>query len=162
MSTIFRKKGITKINQFDSNLNYLAVTNFSLISKDLFVLTLHTKSIYDDKTSSDGIRILITRFYPRGVKKERFDLWIRDASPTPNLLKEYKKGLIVWPEFSKRFRKQLTSLEESKAAIDRLAELSKSADITLLCYEREGENCHRTIVKSRLENLLKKKHARTV
>jgi len=120
------------------------------------MLTIFTNSVYEEKTSSDGIRVLITRFYPRGVKKECFDIWIRGASPTPDLLKEYKKGLIGWPEFSKRFRKQLTSLEESKAAMDSILELSKSSDITLLCYEKEGENCHRTLVKSRVEKLLKK------
>jgi uncharacterized protein YeaO (DUF488 family) len=120
-------------------------------------LALQTKSIYEEKNSSGGLRILITRFYPRGVKKERFDLWLRGASPTPGLLKEFKTGVIGWAEFSKRFRKQLISLEESKAAIDQIAELSKSGDITLLCYEKEGENCHRTIVKSRVEKLLKKK-----
>jgi uncharacterized protein YeaO (DUF488 family) len=119
-------------------------------------LTIQTKSIYEDKTSSDGVRALISRYYPRGVKKERFDLWIRDLSPTPDLLKEYKKGLIGWPEFSKRFRKQLTSLEASKAAVDRILEISKSNTVTLLCYENEGENCHRNLVKSRVEKLLKK------
>ena len=72
------------------------------------------------------------------------------------LLKEYKTGVIGWAEFSKRFRKQLTSLEESKAAIDCIVQTSKDADVTLLCYEKEGENCHRTMVKSRVEKLLKK------
>jgi len=119
-------------------------------------LTIQTKSIYEDKTISDGVRILITRFYPRGVKKDRFNLWIRGASPTADLLKKYRKGQISWAEFSKRFRMQLVSLEESKAAIDRIVELSKSADVTLLCYEKEGENCHRNLVKSRVEKLLKK------
>jgi uncharacterized protein YeaO (DUF488 family) len=126
------------------------------------IMTLLTKSIYDEKANSDGIRILITRFYPRGVKKERFDLWLRGASPTSDLLKEYKTGIIGWTEFSKRFRKQLTSLEESKSAIDRIVEQSKSGDVTLLCYEKEGENCHRYLVKSRVEKLLKKKDERKV
>jgi uncharacterized protein YeaO (DUF488 family) len=119
-------------------------------------LTLSTKSIYEEKKSSDGIRILITRYYPRGVKKDRFDLWLCGASPTRQLLKEYKAGAIDWKEFSRKFRAQLKNLEESKEAINRIFELSRNSYVTLLCYEKEGENCHRTIVKSVVEKLAEK------
>ena len=115
-----------------------------------------SKSIYDLKSSSDGKRILISRYYPRGVKKDRFDLWIRQASPGIPLLKEYKSGAIDWKEFSKRFRTQMTKTPEGKRALAELAEQAKLSDsITLLCYEKEGENCHRNIVKSILDRKLR-------
>ena len=117
-------------------------------------MTIKTKSIYDESDASDGIRVLVSRYYPRGVRRSRFDLWIREASPDKKLLKEYRSGLINWKEFSKKFRIQLRSQKESKAAIDELMNLSKG-DLTLLCYEKEGENCHRNIVKSKMEKLLR-------
>lgn len=120
-------------------------------------MKIRTKSIYDEKDPSDGTRILITRFYPRGVKRTRFDLWIRGVSPQPELLKEYKSGGITWSEFSRRFGAQLSKLEESKEAINQLIEILRTDDITLLCYEKEGENCHRTIVKSRILKMMSRK-----
>ncbi len=69
-------------------------------------LPLKTKSIYDEKEDSDGNRVLVTRYYPRGVKRTHFDLWVRPASPDVDLLKDYKSGAINWREFSKRFRVQ--------------------------------------------------------
>jgi len=87
------------------------------------------------------------------VKKDRFDLWLRGASPTRELLKEYRGGAIDWSEFSRKFRTQLLNLEESKEAINRIAHFSRKSDVTLLCYEKEGENCHRRIVKSVVEKL---------
>ena len=33
---------------------------------------IKTKSIYDPKEENDGIRILITRYWPRGIKKRTF------------------------------------------------------------------------------------------
>jgi uncharacterized protein YeaO (DUF488 family) len=54
-----------------------------------------TKSIYDEKEDSDGIRILITRFYPRGIRKENFDRCYRDLSPSVSLLKNLKDGKIT-------------------------------------------------------------------
>ena len=42
--------------------------------------------------NDDGIRVLITRYYPRGVKKDKFDCGIRELSPSRNLLKNYQQG----------------------------------------------------------------------
>jgi uncharacterized protein YeaO (DUF488 family) len=73
---------------------------------------------------------------------------MRGASPEASLLKSYKKGAINWREFSRDFRKQLRTLEASKVALAQIAQMSRKATVTLLCYEKEGENCHRHIVKS--------------
>ena len=112
---------------------------------------IKTKSIYQEKEKGDGTRILITRFYPRGVKKTKFDLWIRGASPEKDLLKKYRSGKISWVQFSKKFKEQLYNLEESKNAMKQISETAKRKNVTLLCYEKEGENCHRIIVKSVLD-----------
>ena len=115
-------------------------------------MTIKTKSIYDEKSGADGMRILITRFYPRGVKRERFDLWIKNVSPKADLLRSFREGSIGWEEFERRFKLQLDSDEDSRAAVKQLLELSKKRSITLLCYEREGEKCHRHIVKAQLQD----------
>ncbi len=118
-------------------------------------MTVETKSIYDKKSRSDGIRILVTRYYPRGVKKNHFDFWMRDASPEPKLLKEYRSGSISWGEFSKEFRTQMRS-SNGKEAIRKLVELAMKGKITLLCYEKEGEICHRHIVRAMTESAIRK------
>lgn len=120
-------------------------------------MTVRTKSIYDATSKEDGLRVLITRYYPRGVKRDRFDLWFKGASPTIGLLKAYRKGSIDWSEFRKRFSKQLNNEAESKNAIKELLDLAKKRkNVTLLCYEREGQNCHRQIVKAKLDRTLRR------
>ena len=106
------------------------------------------------------MRLLITRYYPRGVKKDRFDpQWVRGLSPSREILKAYRSGIIDWPEFVKRFKLQLKTSEESIAAMKELLELSrKRKNITLLCYEKEGQNCHRQVVKERLVGILRQKN----
>ena len=96
----------------------------------------------------DGTRVLVTRYYPRGVKKTHFDLWLRDLSPEVTLLKEYRNKVLDWRGFSTRFRRQLRTIPAAKEAMNKLVELSRNHDVTILCYEKEGENCHRNIVKS--------------
>lgn len=88
-------------------------------------MQVKTKSIYDKASKEDGIRLLITRYYPRGVKKDHFDQWVRELSPSQELLKAYRSGIIDWPEFVKRFKLQLKTSEESIPAMEELLELTK-------------------------------------
>jgi uncharacterized protein YeaO (DUF488 family) len=120
-------------------------------------MKVKTKSIYEPKNSSDGLRILVSRYYPRGIKRDHFDLWLIDASPERSLLKSYKEGSISWSEFTALFSRQLRISMKSKDAMSRLVELcrSKRKNVTLLCYEKEGKHCHRQIVKKKLEFLMK-------
>ena len=79
-----------------------------------------------------------------------------------DLLKAYKSESITWGELSKRFRKQLSSSEDSKEAIEQLVDLATKEDITLLCYEKEGLNCHRNIVKSVVEGKMRRRSKKSL
>jgi len=118
-------------------------------------LALKTKSIYEPRSPDDGVRILVTRFYPRGVKKDRFDRWDRRLSPSRELVESYKAGRTAWRQFRISFLKEMNSLESS-SALEELRALSRGGDVTLLCYEKEGERCHRQLVR---EIVVKKKRA---
>ena len=109
-------------------------------------LTLLTKSIDQPRAESDGTRVLITRFYPRGVKKDRFDRWIRELSPSSDLLHAYKSGDKSWQTFAAEFKTELDANPSSMLAIRSLREESRKGNVTLLCYERSGIPCHRYIV----------------
>lgn len=107
---------------------------------------IKTKSIYDPVEEDDGMRILITRYYPRGVKKEKFDIWIRTLAPSKELLKGYKCGIFSWEVFEEDFIDEMRKSIESSKELSRITEASKTKNITLLCYERD-EHCHRYLVK---------------
>ena len=106
---------------------------------------IRMKSIYAAKTKEDGRRILITRYYPRGVKKEHFDDWIRELAPSKELLKQYKEGKISWNKFEKKFLIQMND-EESAMKLQVLSTQAKKEPITLLCYEKNNHECHRHLV----------------
>lgn len=112
---------------------------------------IKTKSIYAPKKHGDGLRILITRYYPRGVKKGHFDKWMRELAPSKDLLKEYKDGQIDWKFFQSNFKKQMKK-NESLEIIEKLVNISKQKNITLLCYEKDGDNCHRHILQNMISS----------
>ena len=110
-----------------------------------------TMSIYRKELEDGGRRILITRYYPRGVRRSHFDDWVRALAPSRELLKRYKEGSIAWDAFEVAF---LAEIDGSAEAQDALGELRRAAGregITLLCFEPDGAPCHRHIVRRLIE-----------
>ena len=81
------------------------------------------------------------------MKRDRFDLWLKPLSPTRDLLQAYRKGAKTWEEFSAAFLSELEASPAAAEALRKLADLGRSKDVTLLCYEKAGLNCHRYIVR---------------
>jgi uncharacterized protein YeaO (DUF488 family) len=115
---------------------------------------IKTKRLYEPKEHSDGTRILITRKWPRGQKRDRFDEWIKDLSPEEDTLDKWNDSQGTEEDW-KRYRvKFLPQMKETKA-VDRIEELQqrskKGETITLLCYCEPGKHCHRYIIKSLID-----------
>jgi uncharacterized protein YeaO (DUF488 family) len=130
--------------------------NYSDVGKTIWGsrlrLTIRTKSIFQPIEREDGYRVLITRFYPRGVQRTHFDDWVTSLSPQKELLFQYKQGIIDWNRFTHSFIAQLKDDVESLDAIHALHDWGLRHNITLLCYERTGVPCHRHLVRDIIEN----------
>ncbi len=115
-------------------------------------MTLLTKSIYEPRESGDGLRLLIMRLYPRGVKKDRFDRWVRELSPSTGLLRAYRSKEKNWEVFRREFIAELSANPSSLEALRTLRKESRKGNVTLLCHERYGTPCHRYIVAELVKN----------
>lgn len=112
---------------------------------------IKTKSVFEPRSDNDGVRLLITRFHPRGITKEYYDAWIRQLAPSVELLMKYKNGELEWETFTRAFMQEILSDSASKQMLRFLKASASHMTITLLCYEKDG-NCHRHIVKQLVEN----------
>ena len=93
------------------------------------------------------------------MKKDRFDRWVRELSPSSDLLHAYKSGAKSWRTFAAEFKTELDANPSSMLAIRNLREESRKGNVTLLCYERGEIPCHRYIV-AELVNKHKKPRGR--
>ena len=61
-----------------------------------------TQSVYDPAETTDGQRILVTRFWPRGISEARLSAaeWMREVAPSKELLEDWKSGRISWDEYT--------------------------------------------------------------
>jgi uncharacterized protein YeaO (DUF488 family) len=111
-----------------------------------------TKSVYDPVKTSDGGRILVTRYWPRGVSRKRLCItdWLRNLAPSKELVRDWKKQKISWEEYTLRYHEEMRGQRE---AIRGLAKRAKRGTIILLCFEREDDPCcHRHLLKRLIES----------
>lgn len=105
-------------------------------------MVLYTKSIKAKIETSDGMRICIMRKQDVDAK---YDLWMPELSPSPELREKIKAGL-GWDNFFIEFEHEL---DNNLEAIRKLITLSKEKEVTILCVEDNPERCHRSLVAKR-------------
>ena len=108
---------------------------------------IKTKSIYKSREKKDGKRILISRLHLRGVKKSQYDTWIKELSPSIDLIHDYKNDEITWRRFLSLYKSEISKNPQSLELIKELRKQSKIDDVTLLCFEADGEPCHRYVLR---------------
>jgi len=117
---------------------------------------VRTKRWNDPVEPSDGYRLLICRYRPRGVAKrdEPWDAACPALGPSPELHAAFygKSGPpIGWDAYERRFRAEMT---ERAFFINGFAErVRRGETLTLLCSSActDPARCHRTIVKELIE-----------
>ena len=96
------------------------------------------KRVYEEYAKSDGVRFLVERLWPRGIKKENMVMqaWLKDVSPSPELRQWFQHDPEKWDEFQRRYRMELEFNPRSwKPIMDAL----KKDDVTLLYSARDTE-----------------------
>lgn len=113
-----------------------------------------------NRSPEDGIRILVTRWWPRGLKKENVDEWHKELAPSEDLLNALREAdakydlldqealdpVTLWEWFTERYEVEMQE-PEAFASIMRLRDRHNSDEvITLLCACHRSEDCHRSIL----------------
>jgi len=123
-----------------------------------------TKSVHSRIETGDGLRILAARGRGHGLPADRFDVWMANLGPSEELRNAILDGKISWPEFSRRYTKELLQTggvdarnrriknHGQKFTLRLLQHLAKKQTVTLLCHCAEEErHCHRHLLKALLE-----------
>src|SRR5262245_35538241 len=96
-----------------------------------------TKRVYDPPSADDGVRILVDRLWPRGLRKDAaaLDAWAKDVAPSPALRKWFDHRPERFAEFKRRYRDEL---KRNPAVSDVLREIGKRK-ATLLYAAKDSE-----------------------
>ncbi len=120
-------------------------------------MTVTVKRVYEPRSPSDGVRVLVDRLWPRGLKKEAADVkfWLRDLAPSTELRQWYHANPEHWSLFKRRYLKELF-VPKAAAAVEKLYQLAKGKQtLTLLYASRNEERNNATVLKELLEGTRK-------
>jgi uncharacterized protein YeaO (DUF488 family) len=114
---------------------------------------LKTKRAYEPAEPGDGVRFLVDRLWPRGIKKEKLEMnaWLKDVAPSPALRKWFTHDPARWQEFQQRYRAELESNPEAWQPI---LEAAKQGDVTLLYSARDTEHNSAVLLKAFVEEYI--------
>ena len=112
-------------------------------------MRLQTRRVYDPPARDDGVRVLVMRLWPRGIRKDRVDVWLKELGPVVDLLRAFRSGKLGRAEFRRRY---LAGLErpEARAALAEVRRLARKGRVTLLCGCPDETRCHRSLLRDYL------------
>ena len=102
----------------------------------------------------EGLRIGTVRRPPRGVPKTEFasrdfyDAWFPELSPSQPLVNQALAARTdqEWAGFVRAFRKELAT-PAARHAVELLAALSRTTNLSVGCYCEDESRCHRSVLR---------------
>jgi uncharacterized protein YeaO (DUF488 family)/tellurite resistance-related uncharacterized protein len=109
---------------------------------------IRIKRVYEPAEPGDGVRVLVDRLWPRGLKKAdaRIDLWLRDVAPSPELRRWFGHRPDRWQAFRERYEAEL-------AHNPAVAELPRATErpVTLLYAAKDEAHNHARVLLDHLQ-----------
>ncbi len=114
---------------------------------------IEIKRVYEPYEAKDGVRFLVERLWPRGMKKEalKMDAWLKEVAPSDGLRRWFSHDPNKWLEFSRRYSQELN---EHPEAWQPILERAKQGKVTLLYSSHDQVHNNAVALKHFLEEHL--------
>lgn len=108
---------------------------------------VRVRRIYDRTEPHDGVRVLVDRVWPRGLRKDEANLdeWTRDAAPSTELRKWYSHDPEKFEQFRSRYHRELEE-PTRRAALEHLRTVLKGNPLTLLTATTDVERSNAAVL----------------
>jgi len=118
---------------------------------------LRVKRVYESKEAGDGVRILVDRLWPRGLRlaEAGIDEWMKDIAPSDELRKWFAHDPEKWPEFKRKYTQELVA-SGKVALLKRIAKLAASGNVTLVYAAKDTEHNNARVLEELIAGIGKK------
>jgi uncharacterized protein YeaO (DUF488 family) len=105
------------------------------------------KRAYEPSKTSDGIRVLVDRLWPRGLNKRKaaIDIWMKDIAPSTDLRKWFGHDPGRWPEFRTRYRAEIN---RRPGQLRQLRAIARKGPVTLVYSARDESHNDAIVLRS--------------
>ncbi len=99
-------------------------------------LDIRLKRAYAPPSDEDGVRVLVDRLWPRGLRKSdaAIDHWLKDIAPSAELRRWFGHDPERWPEFRRRYRAELA---RKRDMLEELRRIARERPLTLVYAARD-------------------------
>jgi uncharacterized protein YeaO (DUF488 family) len=120
-------------------------------------MSIAVKRVYARASRADGTRVLIDRLWPRGLSKERarVHVWLRELAPSDALRRWFHAHPEAWPDFRKRYLKELMQAETADGLEELHGLATGSKRVTLLFASKDETHNNAMVLKELLEGMRK-------
>lgn len=125
-----------------------AGVNYAVMAQSRHPPGVRIKRAYLPASADDGIRILVDRIWPRGLRKKDAAIarWIRDVAPSTELRHWFAHDPARWEEFARRYRAEL---KDKADLLKELRGLAHHHTLTLV-YAARDEQHNQAVVLQKL------------
>lgn len=111
-------------------------------------MSVNTVKVHDllhGTARGSGTSVLVDRLWPRGIAKDdlAYDEWLKGAAPSAELRKWFHANPSLFDDFAASYRDEL---EEGNADVDKLVELARNGDVTLLYAAADRDHNHARVL----------------
>ena len=102
-----------------------------------------------EKEQAQGLRVLVDRLWPRGIKKEdaKVDLWEKEVAPSNELRKFFSHIPERFPEFKERYLRELEEAPGKAKWIQTCRDALKEQDLVLLYAAKDEERNNAVVMR---------------
>jgi uncharacterized protein YeaO (DUF488 family) len=104
------------------------------------------------RARGDGLRVLVDRLWPRGVRKDtlEIDRWAKEIAPSSELRTWYGHRPERFDQFAKRYRAELRA-PATKETLGELRRKARRRNVTLLTATKDVEHSAATVLATVLD-----------
>jgi uncharacterized protein YeaO (DUF488 family) len=105
---------------------------------------IRLKRAYEPASAGDGVRVLVDRLWPRGLRKSEaaIDRWLKELAPSMELRRWFGHDPARWDEFQRRYK---TELSKDAGLLNELRDIAKKHALTLV-YSAHDEEHNQAVV----------------
>ena len=113
------------------------------------------KRVYQPASPDDGVRILVERLWPRGIKKDalNLDTWLKNVAPSDGLRQWFGHDPKKWNGFRDRY---FAELEANPQTWESVAKTARRGRVTLIYSSRDMEHNNAVALKDYLEDKMRR------
>lgn len=109
---------------------------------------IRLKRVYEVPSPDDGVRVLVDRLWPRGIRKADlpYDAWPKEITPSPELRKLYHRGEMPFAGFREGYAEELEASEGAAAFAERCRKWLETQDVMLLYAAKNQQENHAQVL----------------